>query len=163
MRRQIVGLAMALALAATGVIGQTVPSDAQIASAKPGGTELRLVPLRTAGFIGRRHYAASHPRGLRGRHTGRGRYARRRGGVAAGPIMDGVVAQPGYGSGVARPTSIGPAPSLPPPPTYTPPTMQPTPQYYTVPGHAAYCGTRFRTYDPATNTYQSSSGIRRPC
>jgi hypothetical protein len=67
-----------------------------------------------------------------------------------------------------RPASVGPAPGLPGqgmpgPQVYTPPSMQPTPQYYTTPGHMQYCGTRYRSYDPTTNTRLDSGGISQPC
>ena len=59
------------------------------------------------------------------------------------------------------PASAAVAPGMPPAPTYTPPKMQPTPQYYTTPGLQAYYGSRYRSYDPGTNTIQGRSGIRR--
>jgi BA14K-like protein len=53
------------------------------------------------------------------------------------------------------------ATGMPAPQVYTPPKMQPTPQYYTSPGLSAYYGTRYRSYDPSTNTIQGRNGIRR--
>jgi hypothetical protein len=41
--------------------------------------------------------------------------------------------------------------------------MPPTPQYYTTPGFQQYCGTRYRTYDPTTNTQSDFRGIAQPC
>ncbi|MFI5010766.1 MAG: BA14K family protein [Hyphomicrobiales bacterium] len=146
MRRSIAASATAIAFGAMVAIGAGAPSAAQVASLRFGGTGHRLIQLSGASS---RHYAARH------------RYVRRHRGISTGPIVRGVLAQPGYGA--ARPTSIGPAPGLPAPPAYAPPTMQPTPQYYTVPGLSAYCASRFRTYDPGTNTRQDASGIRHPC
>jgi hypothetical protein len=56
------------------------------------------------------------------------------------------------------------APGMPPPPTYTPPAVQrPTPFYYTPPATQPipYYGTRYRSYDSGTKTYQGRNGIRR--
>jgi len=73
------------------------------------------------------------------------------------PIGSGVIVEP------TRPGAIGPAAGMPGPQTYTPPSMLPTPQYYTTPGTMQYCGTRYRTYDLATNTRKDFLGNSRPC
>jgi hypothetical protein len=60
--------------------------------------------------------------------------------------------------------AVGPASAatgMPGPQIYTPPKMLPTPQYYTTPGLQAYYGTRYRSYDPSTNTIRGRNGIRR--
>jgi hypothetical protein len=58
---------------------------------------------------------------------------------------------------------IGPTRGMPGPQVYTPPSMLPTPQYYTTPGTMQYCATRFRSYDPTSNTRLDSHGIARSC
>jgi hypothetical protein len=67
----------------------------------------------------------------------------------------------GYVAPLPRPAAT--APGMPGPQVYTPPSMQPAPQYYTTPGHMQYCSTRYRTYDPSTNTVPDSRGVPRPC
>jgi BA14K-like protein len=152
MRGSIAALATSIALWAMLAFGAAAPSAARLASLRFGGAHHRLIAL---GGTSRRRFAARH------RHAGRGRHIRRRGGGPAEPILGGVPGRPGYGA--LRPSSIGPAPSLPMPPAYTPPTMMPTPQYYTVPGLMDYCASRYRSYDPATNTRQDANGVRRSC
>lgn len=74
---------------------------------------------------------------------------------------------PGYGYGpsyrytVPRPS--GSSVTLPGPQVYTPPSLPPASQYYTTPGFRQYCATRYRTYDPTTNTQRDFGGTAQLC
>jgi hypothetical protein len=105
MRHSIAASATAIAFGAMLAVGAAAPSAAQSASIRFDESDHRLIHLSGAST---RHHAARH------RYARRGRYAWRHRGVSGGPIVGGILAQPGYGA--ARPTSIGPAPSLPSPP-----------------------------------------------
>ena len=67
-----------------------------------------------------------------------------------------------YVAPLPRPAAA-PVQGMPGPQVYTPPSMQPAPQYDTTPGHMQYCASRYRTYDPSTNTVPDSRGVPRLC
>lgn len=71
-----------------------------------------------------------------------------------------------FGNATARPRYYAPAPvyvAPPPPPVY----VQPAPVYYVLepwtPDWYAYCGSKYRSFDPRSGTYISHDGYRRMC
>jgi BA14K-like protein len=75
-------------------------------------------------------------------------------GFLGGAIIGGALASPYYYGG---PYYYG-AP-------YYPPAAY-GPDYYPAPGYggdAAYCASRYRSYDPATGTFLGYDGVRHPC
>jgi hypothetical protein len=74
---------------------------------------------------------------------------------------------PGYGYGPSyrytAPRPSGSSVTLPGPQVYTPPSLPPASQYYTTPGFQQYCATRYRTYDPTTNTQRDLGGTAQLC
>lgn len=143
-RTQPIIIATALAVMALGTIGGAA-SEPMLSGFDHAHHRLIALKLaRSSHLATRRRHARREPYRMS---------AKRR---AHHPIGSSVIVQP------FRPSSIGSAPVLPGPQTYTPPTMLPTPQYYTTPGTMQYYGTRYRTYDPTTNTVQDFLGNRRP-
>jgi hypothetical protein len=76
-------------------------------------------------------------------------------GFLGGAIVGGALASPYYYGG---PYYYYGAP-------YYPPAAY-GPDYYPAPGYggnAAYCASRYRSYDPATGTFLGYDGVRHPC
>jgi hypothetical protein len=143
---------LGIALTAIFVAGLAHPASARPASRWPTTDTQRLIELK--GAPQRRH-------ARRQRHGSQGQGSRRWRAVAARPFQ-GIIDQ-SYGSVAPPRAPIGPAPGMPGPQIYAPPAMLPPPQYYTTPGLQQYCATRFRNYDPTTNTRFDSHGVARSC
>jgi hypothetical protein len=95
-----------------------------------------------------------------------GRSARHHRRAARHPSGRGIYSTPSapsYRYAIPRSAPATPTPGLPGPQVYKPPSLPPAYQYYTTPGRTQYCGTRYRTYNPATNTQQDYGGTPQLC
>lgn len=80
------------------------------------------------------------------------------GGLAAGAIIGGLLAQPYYGSGYYAPGYSGYYA-----PGYYAPRYYGSPRYYGTDAHANWCYARYRSYRAYDNTFQPYYGPRRQC
>ena len=87
------------------------------------------------------------------------------GGLVAGAIIGGIIADQHYGPyypyGPYGPYPYyGPPPGPYYPPPYVGPVYAPGPAYRSA---AAYCASRFRSYNPRTGMYRGHDGVLRRC